>query len=47
MREFAALNNLDLWYLHPNQAEMQARWGKEAKTDNEGIDASFTPVTPG
>ena len=31
MREFAAMSNLDLWYLHLNLAEMQARWGQEAK----------------
>ena len=45
MREFAAMSNLDLWYLHLNQAEMQARWGQEAKTKAmKAIDASFTPV---
>ena len=31
MREFGNLRNLDLWYLHLNQSEMEARWGMSAK----------------
>ncbi len=31
MKEFAALGNLDLWYLHMDLAGMQARWGKTVK----------------
>jgi hypothetical protein len=31
MQEFAALGNLDLWYLHMDLAGMQARWGKTVK----------------
>ncbi len=31
MEEFAALGNLDLWYLHMDLAGMKARWGKTVK----------------
>lgn len=31
MGEFAALGYLDLWYLHMDEAGMQARWGKTVK----------------
>ena len=42
MDEFSALNNLDLWYLHTNLTEMQARWGKEAKARSmRALNADF------
>ena len=31
MHEFAAMSNLDLWYLHLDLAGIQERWGKMAK----------------
>jgi uncharacterized protein (DUF2252 family) len=31
MREFSALGNLDLWYLHLDPQAIQARWGMSAK----------------
>lgn len=32
MREFAAMDNLELWYLHMDLNGMEARWGKSAKS---------------
>ncbi len=31
MKEFAAMGNLDLWYLHLDLVGMEARWGKTVK----------------
>jgi uncharacterized protein (DUF2252 family) len=43
MREFSIMKNLDLWYLHMNQAEMHARWGMSAKPKvMKGLEAEFT-----
>jgi len=40
--EFAALGNLDLWYLHMDLAGMQARWGKSIKHKTmKALDAKF------
>ena len=33
MREFALLDNLDMWYLHLTPAEIHARWGFDAMKD--------------
>jgi uncharacterized protein (DUF2252 family) len=43
MREFAGIGNLDLWYLHLNLAEMQARWGMSAKPKAlKALEAGFS-----
>ena len=42
MREFALMDNLDLWYLHLDLAEVEARWGKTIATHSmKDLDADF------
>lgn len=42
MREFALMDNLDLWYLHLDLADVEARWGKTiASHSMKDLDADF------
>ncbi len=42
MHEFAALDNLDMWYLHLDPAQVHARWGKVTTADTmKDLDADF------
>ena len=42
MHEFAALSNLQMWYLHMDLAGMKARWGKHVKPrEMKTLDADF------
>ncbi len=44
MQEFAALDNLDLWYLHIDLAWMHDRWGKNVS--GQGREGDLTPTLP-